>query len=143
MTPEQTKRSGQCLCGAVKYQATLLEEGVHVCHCTLCQKWHGGPGMAAGCDGDWSIQGEENLTWYASSDWAKRGFCKTCGSHLLFKTNDASYHGIAAGTLDNLDGFKIESHIFVDKKPSYYDFNDNAPRLTEEEFLKMVGEHTS
>ena len=35
----------QCLCGAVHVTApTFLE--VHVCHCTMCQRWNGGPGFS-------------------------------------------------------------------------------------------------
>ena len=133
------QRSGGCLCGEVKYQITLNEPKIHVCHCNICQKWHGGPGIALGCTNDWVIEGEENMTWFNSSEWAQRSFCKKCGTHLLFKTNDGSYYGVAAGSLDDKEGLELESHIFIDKKPAYYDFADNKPRLTEKEFLEMVG----
>lgn len=135
----ELKRTGECLCGAVKVDVTLNEEEVHVCHCGICQKWHGGPGFALQCAQDWNITGEENMTWYNSSEWAKRGFCSQCGTHLLFKTNDGSYHGIPAGILDNQEGLKIGMHIFIDKKPAYADFADDSKKLTEQEFLEMVG----
>lgn len=133
------KHHGSCLCGAVEFEVTLTEKDVHICHCNLCQKHGGGPSLSLQCGKDWTIKGEENLTWYNSSEWAQRGFCSKCGTHLLFKTNDGSYHGVPAGVLDSQDGFKIGMHIFVDKKPPYFDFTDDSPRLTEEEFLKMVG----
>lgn len=133
------KRSGGCHCGAVTFEVTLHEEEVHVCHCGICQKWGGNSGLALACDKDWTIKGEENLKWYASTEWAKRGFCSKCGTHLLFKMNDASYHGIPAGALDSQEGLKLGMHIFIDKKPDYYDFADDCKRLTEKEFLEMVG----
>lgn len=133
------KRTGRCLCGEVEFEVTLQELDVHVCHCSICQKWEGGPSLSLGCESGWKIKGEDNLTWFASSEWAERGFCKKCGSHLFFRMNDGRYQGIPAAALDSQDGLKIASHIFIDKKPPYYDFADDTPRLTEEEFLKMVG----
>lgn len=133
------KRTGGCLCGAVEFELTLKETDVHVCYCGLCQRHGGGPSLSLGCEKDWNIKGEDNITWYDSSDFAQRSFCSKCGTHLFFRMKDGSYHGIGAATLDSQDGFKIGMHIFVDKKPDYYDFADESPRLTEEEFLKMVG----
>lgn len=133
------KRSGSCLCKSVKFEVTLSEEEVHVCHCGICQKWGGNSGLALACDKDWKIEGEEHLTWYDSSDWAQRGFCSKCGTHLLFRMNDESYCGVPAGALDSQNDLKIGMHIFIDKKPDYYDFADDAKRLTEQEFLEMVG----
>lgn len=134
-----SKRKGGCLCGAVGIDVTLNEESVHVCHCNICQKWHGGPGFSVQCGEAWSVTGEDNMTWYDSSEWAQRSFCSKCGTHLLFRTKDGSYHGVSAGALESQDGLEIGSHIFIDKKPSYFDFADKAPRLTEKEFLEMVG----
>jgi len=131
-------RSGNCLCGKINFEVSLCKKAVHICHCHLCQKWGGGPGFAVQVEGDWQVDGAENLTWFASSEWAQRGFCKTCGTHIFFKTNDGSYHGVTAN-IDNLDDLKIEEHIFVDSKPDYYDFADDSPRLTEEEFLVKIG----
>ncbi len=132
------RRTGSCLCGAVTFEAVLSETGVHVCHCTICQKWAGGPSLSLRCQEGWKIDGEENLTWYDSSEEAQRGFCSKCGSQLFFRTKSGSYHGVTAA-LDNKEGLHIGEHIFVDTKPSYYDFADDSPRLTEQEFLKKIG----
>ncbi len=132
------ERTGSCLCGSVKFEVTLSEKEVHVCHCSICQRWAGGPGFAIKVEPDWKIEGEDKLTWYASSEHAKRGFCGTCGSHLLFRTNDGSYHGVTA-LLENLDDLKVGEHIFIDTRPDFYKFADGAPQLTEHEFLKKIG----
>ena len=42
--------SGQCLCGAVTFTAEGVESHVHVCHCSMCRRWNGGPGMAVAVD---------------------------------------------------------------------------------------------
>ncbi len=36
-------RTGQCLCGAVKFTAEDVETEFGVCHCIMCQKLHGAP----------------------------------------------------------------------------------------------------
>lgn len=133
------RRKGGCLCGNITFEATLCEEEVHVCHCNICQKWSGGSAFSVQCEKDWHIQGEENMTWFDSSEWAQRSFCSKCGAHLLFRMKDGSYHGVSAGTMDNVEGLKLGMHIFIDKKPDYFDFSGDAPRLTEKEFLEMVG----
>jgi len=134
------KRTGGCLCGAVKYEVTLQETDVHVCHCGLCQKWSGGPALSLSCEDDWAITGEDSLTWYDSSDWGQRGFCNKCGTHLFGRVSAGDYRGIYAGSLDNQDELKIGMHIFIDKKPPYYDFADDTKRLTEADFMAMFAE---
>lgn len=32
----------------------------------------------------------------------------------------------------------IEEHIFIDRKPPWYDFADDAPRLTAAEFMEHM-----
>lgn len=133
------KACGRCLCGDVTFEVTLSNKDVHICHCELCQKWAGGPGLSVHCQDDWVIKDQDKVTWYDSSEWAQRGFCARCGTHLFFRLNDGSYHGVCAAALDSQEGFSIGMHIFIDKKPPYYDFTDQSPRLTKEEFLQMVG----
>ena len=133
------KYKGGCLCGAVKIEVTLESEDVHICHCDMCRKWAGSSSFSLGCDKDWVIEGEENLTWYDSSEIAQRSFCNKCGTHLMFRTKDGNYQGVPAGALEGEKNFKLDKHIFIDKKPDYYDFADSIPRLTEKEFFEMVG----
>ena len=136
----EDKRSGGCLCGAVKYEAVLAAPHLHACHCNICQKWGGGPSLSLFCAGDWAITGEENLTWYDSSDWAQRSFCKKCGTHLFGRVPDGDYRGVHVGSLDDTSGLTLDKHIFIDKKPDYYDFSGDAKTLTEEEFYAQFAE---
>lgn len=91
---------------------------------------------------DYKLDGENYLKWFESSDEAERGFCTNCGSHLFFRLKEGlgDYRGVSSGSLDDESGLKIDKHIFIDKKPEYYDFKDNSPRLTEREFLAQFGE---
>jgi len=84
--------TGACLCGAVKFKALNTETSIGACHCNMCIKWGGGPFMGAHCGCDVSFIGEEYITLYSSSDWAERGFCKRCGSHLFYRLLESMHH---------------------------------------------------
>jgi hypothetical protein len=130
-------KTGGCLCGTVKFLGKGQPSGVHVCHCEQCARWTGGPAMCVEFEGGIDITGA--VTWFASSEWAERGFCGVCGSGMFYRLKDGSYINVAAGFLDERgDLAPIDQHIFVDRKPRFYDFADNAPRLTGEEFLKQL-----
>lgn len=140
MSSESGKRTGGCLCGTVRYEAELQSTDAHACHCSICQKWAGGPAIGLHCVKTPDITGAENVGWYKSSKWGERGFCKTCGSKLFFRL-DPSYgdiFSISVASLDNSKDVKITKHIYIESKPDYYDFADDAPRLTGEEFLAQL-----
>lgn len=133
--------SGSCNCKNVKFSAEIKAKTAHICHCNICQKSMGGPSHTVTLlPGTLEIEQEDKVKWYKSSDYAERGFCKNCGSNMFFRVTEPAmgdYQGVSLGMLDDKTGYEIDSHIFVDKNPGYYEFSDNAPRLTEEEFLKQ------
>ncbi len=121
---------GRCLCGAIEMQG-LGEASVASCHCEMCQRWHGGPSVSANfTDGIEITKGEDSVGWYKSSDWAERGFCKTCGSTLFYRLLDGGLIMGESGSFDMPKGLKITEHYFIDEKPDYYDVTDDAPKLT-------------
>ncbi|EYD74597.1 Gfa-like protein [Rubellimicrobium mesophilum DSM 19309] len=97
-------RTGGCQCGAVRYAFEGAPENVHLCHCRMCQKAVGGP-FAAICPVPKSAfrvtRGE--IAWFASSDVARRGFCRDCGTPLIFDYPHDPGIGVLAGTLDRPD----------------------------------------
>jgi hypothetical protein len=127
--------SGRCLCGAVTLAGRGAPKGIHCCHCRDCARWNGGPLMAVEFEGGIDVAGP--VRWFASSEWAERGSCEACGSALLWRLKDLSMINAAVGAFDDQSIFAgIESHIFVDSKPRYYEFADDAPRLTAAQFLE-------
>ncbi len=114
--------SGSCLCGAVRYHASGPISDVVACHCTQCRKQSGHYYAATDIpDGALVIEGEENLTWYRSSEEAKRGFCKTCGSALFWKNQRDDFTAVLAGSLDGATGLRLAKHIYCADKGDYYD----------------------
>jgi hypothetical protein len=120
---------GSCLCSAVTFEvAGDLTQPV-ACHCTQCRKQSGHYWAAADVATDQiTIFGEDNLTWYAASAKARRGFCKTCGSFLFWDPADQPRIDIAMGAFETPLDVKLDRHIFVSDKGDYYDITDGLPK---------------
>ncbi|MGE4246902.1 MAG: GFA family protein [Parvibaculaceae bacterium] len=123
------KHEGSCLCGAVAYEVDGLLRNVIGCHCRQCRKTTGHflAATAASLD-DFRLTRDEGLAWYTSSEQAKRGFCRICGSTLFWQRAERGYIAIAAGSLDGTTGLKIEGHIFCADKGDYYELHDGDYR---------------
>ena len=131
-----TEGKGQCLCGAVKFTAKDISNNVDACHCGMCRKWGGGPLMVISCGTEVAFEGEENITVYNSSDWAERGFCKKCGSHLFYRLKEINEYQILAGLFDNQESFNFNLQVYIDRKPSFYSFANKTNEMTESEVIE-------
>ena len=121
---------GKCDCGKVSFEVEEVRKEVTVCHCSQCRRTSGH--LWAATRAPYSavqFSTDEGLEWYNSSDFAKRGFCKFCGSSLFYRMNGEDGIGIAAGCLDTPTGIHIEKHIFVKDKGDYYEITDGAPQI--------------
>ncbi len=134
------KLVGQCLCGDIAFTCDG-EPKISVCHCDMCQAWVGGPAFSAGFDLNVRFTEDKGLAWYDSSEFAQRGFCKTCGSSLFFRLksapDDISPH---AGCLRMPKGMSLENEIFIDAKPDYYAIAGDHRRLTSAEVFERMRE---
>jgi hypothetical protein len=137
--PTITKRTGSCLCGAVHITANNTSNKVGACHCGMCRKWGGGPFMEIDCGTDVTFKGEDYIEVYNSSDWAERGFCKKCGSHLFYRLKESKQHMIPVGIFDDQEHFVFDNQVFIDKKPSFYSFSNKTNDMTEAEIFEMYG----
>lgn len=129
--------TGRCLCGAVTYTAQRVDTGVHACHCSMCRRWTGGPGFAASV-GSVTFEGAEHVTRYDSSEWAERGFCNRCGSHLFYHLKAQDHYVMWAGTFDEAAALRLAGEIFIDEKPAGYELAGEHPRLTGEQFIASL-----
>lgn len=134
--------TGKCLCGAVSYEIASEITELGACHCGMCRTWSGGVFIAAQVKGaDVTIKGEEHLSKFASSGWAERAFCKTCGSSLFYRVTAPGphfdEHHFGAGALDDLSGTTLTGEIFIDKKPAAYAFAGETHKMTEAEVMAM------
>ena len=121
--------TGRCLCGAVSFTVTGALDPVTYCHCGQCRRQTGHVLAATGAAIDRiAIEGADELTWFEASASAKRGFCRTCGSHLFWAPADGHRMAILAGALDEPVQLQPVRHIFVEDKPGWYGIDDGLPQ---------------
>jgi hypothetical protein len=112
---------GSCLCGAVQYKVQGTLRSVVACHCNQCRKTSGHYVAATQTlTENLKVEGTSNLTWYASSSQAQRGFCKTCGSQLFWRENDSPHTSIMAGTIDGDTKLAMDRQLYPQSKGDYY-----------------------
>lgn len=122
--------TGKCLCGAVAFAAEGDRGAIVACHCSQCRRWSGH--YWASIDAPLAslilTAGEESLKWRRSSDVARRGFCRECGSALFWHGDGLDGQrdriAIGAGALDAPTHARLSEHIFVADKGDYYDIDD-------------------
>ena len=138
---DEINKTGECLCGAVKFEVSFDAPKYNICHCSMCRKWSAGPFMSVHCSGKIGYTEQSGLAWYRASKWAERGFCSKCGTSLFWRfaeDHDAMLI-VSVEALDDVSELKLEQHIYTDAQPDRYQFADDAPRLTEAEFLASLG----
>lgn len=114
--------NGSCLCGSVRFRLDAPIRDVVACHCTQCRKTSGHHAAFTAVPKEaLTLLSDEGLTWYRSSDTARRGFCSTCGSNLFWDPDQEPHISIAAGTIDGPTGKEIAKHLFTDTKGDYYE----------------------
>jgi len=126
-----TKGSGKCLCGATRLEVKNIARDLGACHCSICRKWSGGPLLAVDCGTEVTLHGEENISVFDSSEWADRGFCKKCGTHLFYRLKESGQYIVPVGLIDlEDDHYNFNHQVFIDEKPSYYQFANTTNNMT-------------
>lgn len=123
--------TGGCLCGAVRYESPDAPARTHFCHCNMCKRMSGGPfAYLAGFRKDRLTFTRGSPAYYRSSDRARRGFCPTCGSHLLYESLSpgAEYVYMAGGSLDHPEEAPITRHFGTSGWLPWLHIDDTLPR---------------
>lgn len=124
----------KCLCGAIEVEAPDHGE-IGLCHCSMCRRWTGGPMFAVHCGPDVRFSGQAPSR-YQSSDWAERGFCPTCGTHLFYHLLPSDEYILTAGLFQDRD-FNLSSEIFIDEKPAYYELKNETRKMTGQQVFEQ------
>lgn len=95
--------------------------------------------MVVNCGGDVEFDGGENVALYDSSEWAERGFCRNCGSHLFYRLKGQTEYQIPVGTFEDQGSYSFALQVFVDKKPEFYSFANKTKEMTENEVIAEFG----
>jgi hypothetical protein len=120
---------GGCLCGAVRYRARGPALGVEYCHCGMCRRAAGAPTV---CWADFPreaftiLRGEPSQ--YASSEHARRAFCRDCGTQLTFSWEGRPYLSLTVGSLDEPERLAPRQHIYEADRLPWLHIGDDLPR---------------
>ncbi|MEM1130033.1 MAG: GFA family protein [Pseudomonadota bacterium] len=122
--------TGGCLCGAVRYEVSATLRDVVACHCSQCRRTSGHHVAATAAPRD-AVTLTGDVTWYHSSETARRGFCPVCGSNLFWDGPGPALM-IFAGTLDRTEGLRMASHLWCADKGGYYRIDDGLPQYDDD-----------
>ncbi|MCK5771108.1 GFA family protein [Algiphilus sp.] len=136
---ESERYDGSCLCGTVGVSVRPDTRHVDACHCSMCRKWGGGPLFVLDATTDVRFRGEAEISIYDSSEWAERGFCRHCGTHLFYRLKGSGEYAVPVDLIDGDAEWQFTKQIFVDEQPAYYRIANDTPRLTGAEVFAQYG----
>lgn len=129
--------TGQCMCGAVKFEINEPLLGVARCYCKRCQRRTGTAFSQTGLTQPGSfhfVDGEDHVKAYEPGDggWNKF-FCDRCGGQLITRNSEnPDLIGVRVGALDQDPRVPVGAHQFVKYAPSWYEIpDDGLPRFEE------------
>ena len=95
--------------------------------------------MEVDCGQAVTFNGEENVSVFDSSEWAERGFCRNCGTHLFYRIKQSGQHLMPIGLFDEVEDLAFETQVFIDEKPSFYGFSNKTKNMTGAEIFALFG----
>jgi len=127
--------TGQCLCGAIKYEIDNPPAMTGVCHCKNCQRQAGSAfsTLAGVPKSEFHMTGEPKLYQdgdTASGNTVERYFCGNCGSPIysaLGSQPDQVF--LKTGTMDETSGFKPMFHVWCSTKQDWVQLEEGVPAI--------------
>ncbi len=123
--PEQTVRTGRCLCGAITFTFTGEPLRIGVCHCSHCQRQSGSAFSVnlVGHVSQLTVVGElatfDDRGEHGDDVYVWRRFCPTCGSPVVSEMTKAEGRiAVKAGLLDDTSTIHPTVEVWcVDRQP--------------------------
>lgn len=122
--------SGQCQCGAIRYQLSGTPQTVALCHCRDCQRSAGAPMVT------WAMYPEASLTLTQgqpktinSSATAIRSFCPDCGTGLFYRNAEIlpGIVDVQTATLDDPEALPPKVSIQTAERMGWIQHMDTLP----------------
>ena len=128
----ESRTTGGCACGAVRYALESAPFDAGWCHCRTCQLNSGAPAMvfASVPAGHLVfVEGGDKVKSYKSSSFGHRKFCGACGTLLLMQVDhQPETVDFSVATLDHPDAVPPGFHIFHASKVAWFETTDTLPR---------------
>ena len=129
--------SGECACGAIRYESSAEPIMMFKCHCRDCQQVTGGSfvaGLLLPASAFRLTKGQLHYHFTPSMAGGKhkRGFCAECGSRITGGENDrqpAKYIGVTAGSLDDPSWFRPQMDFFVSDAQPWDQMDSAIPKF--------------
>ena len=126
-------RTGQCLCGAVRYRISTEPVVTRLCWCRTCQRIaaNGTVNMVVPTAGlEFSGNLSEYLSTADSGSEIRRRFCPTCGSHMFANASSRpQFTVVRVGTLDDPSSVRPAMNIWANRAPSWACLDDDLERV--------------
>lgn len=131
--------TGQCLCGAIKYEIQSPPAMTGVCHCKNCQRQAGSAfsTLASVPKTEFAFTAGEPKLFEDrdtnSGNPVQRYFCGNCGSPI-YSAIEAQPDTLIlkTGTLDDTSGFKPMFHAWCDSKQDWVTLEEGVPTIAKQ-----------
>jgi hypothetical protein len=134
LTEADMKVDGHCLCGVLRYQASVDPETVLICNCTDCQTLAGSAFRLSVSvdDGSFRILSGTPATYIKIADSGRRrelGFCPRCGTSVYSRPPDGEpgYFGLRVGSLRQRDVLVPRAQFWHQSAQRWIDKIDEIP----------------
>ena len=126
--------TGQCLCGAVRYQATEAPIVTRTCWCRVCQYIGAGSATVNAIFRRQTVQISGTTRDFPcradSGSHMHRQFCTQCGTHLFAYADERPHLLVVrVGTLDDRESAQPTSTIWVSAAPSWSCIDQALPQV--------------
>lgn len=124
------------MCGDVTVRALIHDPKLRACHCEMCRQQTSSMFISlTPVEGSMAFDGPVQV--YRSSEWAERGFCRTCGSTLFYGTVADGVRHPAAGLFKDAAGAPMKLEFFADAAPQGYALAGTHRKMTTKETLAL------
>lgn len=130
--------TGGCMCGEVRYAATIADNDAYLCHCRMCQRSSGNVSLAMKNVLKRDVEWEREPDYYASSPIARRGFCAACGTSLTFEYPDSNKMDLLVGSFDDPSPFVPTSHFGAESMHRAWLDTSGLPETRSDEYQPLV-----
>ena len=136
---------GECLCGAVQFEAAFVVEPFELCHCSRCRKSTGSAYAAiirVAVEGFRFSSGANRIRSFElpvveRPPGYQRFFCENCGSPVPNPHPTGEWLAIPAGCLKTNAGLFPTRHIYVERKADWDRLTDGLPQFTKEQIHSL------
>jgi hypothetical protein len=133
------KRTGGCLCGAVRYEVEGPPAMVLACHCKNCQRQSGSALSTIAAFPRSAVTIKGTLTAYHdtgdSGGAVVRKFCAICGSPVvsdILQDQFAEMMFVKTGTLDDTTAIEPTAHLWTESAQDWFAFPAGVSQLLQQ-----------